>query len=149
MNPSADITPPLPDLDVLTRPFWDGLAGGVLSYQRCGACGHAWLPARSECPQCLGDVWHREAADGGARLVSWVVYRHAYHPAFAHRLPYVTAVVELDEGPRLISNVVGVEDLSTLRIDMHLALRLEREAGMVVPRFAPAASPAEPDRGAR
>ncbi|MGA1286139.1 MAG: Zn-ribbon domain-containing OB-fold protein [Rubrivivax sp.] len=135
MKTTDDTVLPLPELDELTRPFWDGLSTGVLSFQRCSHCGRAWLPARSECPGCLGNVWQREAASGNGRLVSWVVYRHAYHPAFATRLPYVVAVVELDEGPRLITNVVGVEDFSTLRIDMRLALHLETEAGMTVPRF--------------
>ncbi len=127
---------PLPDLNDLSRPFWDALKDGALTFQRCSACGHAWLPSRGECPSCLGDAWIRETASGGATLVSWVVYRHAYHPAFEHRLPYTVAVVALDEGPRLISNIVG--DAGALRIDQRLKLVIESESSMSVPRFAPA-----------
>ena len=95
------------------------------------------MPARSECPACLADQWRWEKAGGGARLVSWVVYHTAFHPAFANRLPYNVAVVELDEGPRLISNVVGIEDAETLKIDQRLRLVIEDESGTAVPRFAP------------
>ena len=69
--------------------------------------------------------------------MSWVVYRHAYDPAFEARLPYTVAVVQLDEGPRLISNVVGV-DAASLRIDQRLRLAIEDEIDFKVPRFTPA-----------
>jgi len=129
---------PAPGLSDLSRPFWQALDGGALSFQRCASCGHAWLPARSECPNCLGDAWSREPASGSATLVSWVVYRHAYHPAFAPRLPYTVAVVRLAEGPQMISNITGDVDAAALRIDQPLRLVVETEDGIAVPRFAPA-----------
>ena len=129
---------PAPERDALNTPYWDSLAQGALSFQRCSACGHAWLPPRSECPQCLAANWRWETAAGGAKLVSWVVYHMAYHAAFVNRLPYTVAVVELDESPRLISNVVGVGDAETLKIDQRLKLVIEDESGTAVPRFAPA-----------
>jgi uncharacterized protein len=137
MSDAAHTFVPAPELSDLSRPFWDALKQGALSFQRCKACGHAWLPARSECPQCLAGDWQRESAQGGASLVSWVVYRMAYHPAFEARLPYTVAVVQLDEGPRMISNVVGA-DATSLRIDQRLRLVLEAEADVMVPRFTPA-----------
>ena len=133
----AATTMPAPERDALNTPYWDSLAKGKLSYQRCAACSHAWLPARSECPACLADQWKWETAAGGAKLISWVVYHTAFHPAFANRLPYNVAVVELDEGPRLISNVVGIADAETLKIDRRLRLVIEDERGTAVPRFAP------------
>jgi uncharacterized protein len=134
---SDDTTIPAPELTEPSRSFWDTLKGGRLTFQRCKACGHAWLPARSECPQCLASEWQRDDAKGHATLVSWVVYHHAYHPAFKARLPYSVAVVQLDEGPRMISNVVQA-DLAALRIDQRLRLLIEDENGTAVPRFAPA-----------
>ena len=129
---------PAPPSNDLTRPFWQALQhDGTLTFQRCKACGHAWLPARSDCPNCLGDRWSREPSKGLGTLVSWVVYRHAYDPAFEARLPYTVAVVQLDEGPRLISNVVGV-DAASLRIDQRLRLAIEDEIDFKVPRFTPA-----------
>ena len=133
----AETTIPAPDRDALNTPYWDSLAQGALSFQRCSACGHAWLPARSECPSCLDDQWAWEKAAGGAKLISWVVYHTAFHPAFAKRLPYNVAVVELDEGPRLISNLVGMADPKTFKIDQRLRLVMEDENGTAVPRFKP------------
>lgn len=128
---------PGPEITDLNRPYWDALKDGRLSYQCCNSCGHKWLPARGECPGCLGDDWSWEQASGRARLISWVVYRIAYHASFAKRLPYTVAVVELDEGPRMVSNIVGA-DASQLKIEMPLRMVIEDESGTAVPRFKPA-----------
>ncbi|MDY7546878.1 OB-fold domain-containing protein [Glaciimonas sp. CA11.2] len=137
-TPASTPSAPAPQRDALNAPYWDSLARGTLSFQRCGCCGKAWLPARSECPGCLATDWRWEPASGSARLISWVVYHVAYHPAFENRLPYNVAVVELDEGPRLISNVVGIEDAENLKIDQPLRLVIEEENGIAVARFTPA-----------
>lgn len=121
-----------PDIDPVSAPYWAALGEGRLSFQAC-ACGHRWLPARERCPACLGTDWRRETAAGGARLVSWVVYHVAYHPAFADRLPYNVAVVELDEGPRLISNVLA--EPGALRGDARLRLRIDPGERVPLPRF--------------
>jgi uncharacterized protein len=128
---------PQPDPGEAGRPFWEGLSAGALTFQRCKACGKGWLPARSHCPHCLSDEWAREKSHGQARLISWVVYHMAYHPAFAQRLPYIVAVIQLDEGPRMISNIVQAKPES-LKIDMALSLVIENESGVSVPRFVPA-----------
>ena len=127
---------PAPQVNELTAPYWKALEEGRLSFQRCAACAHAWLPARSECPRCLATEPRWETASGRARLVSWVVYHHAYHDYYATRLPYNVAVVELDEGPRLVSNIVDAR--SDLRIDMPLDVVIQREAGTALARFRPA-----------
>ena len=127
---------PAPRSTELSAPYWRALDEGRLVFQRCMACRHAWLPARSECPRCLAPQPTWETASGAGRLVSWVVYHHAYHPYFASRLPYNVAVVELAEGPRLITNIV--QDARSLTIDMPVELKIEREAGVALPRFAPA-----------
>lgn len=129
------VTVPAPEHDALNTPYWDSLAQGALSFQRCNPCGHAWLPVRSECPQCLAADWGWERASGGAKLISWVVYHTAYHPVFAGRLPYTVAVVELDEGPRMISNVTAVGAAEPLRIEQRLRLLVQDEGGTAVPRF--------------
>jgi uncharacterized OB-fold protein len=96
---------PQPEITELNRAYWDALRAGHLMFQRC-RCGHAWLPARHECPSCLraGAGWER--ASGRGTLLSWVVYHTAYNPAFADRLPYHVALVQLAEGPRLITRIV-------------------------------------------
>jgi len=132
-----DVQAPGPEITDLNRPYWDSLRKGRHTYQCCNACGHRWLPARSECPGCLADDWSWQQADGRATLVSWVVYRIAYHASFAKRLPYIVAVVALEEGPRMFSNIVGA-DASQLRIDMPLRMVIEDEGGTAVARFTPA-----------
>jgi uncharacterized protein len=126
---------PAPELNGLGAHYWNALREGRLDYQRCDGCGHAWLPAGSECPKCLASHWSWKTASGRAKLISWVVYHHAYHPWFAKRLPYNVAVVELAEGPRLISNVVQAS--AALKIDMPLQLVIEREADVALARFKP------------
>ena len=128
---------PLPEVDELNAPYWGALKEGHLVFQQCEACQGRWLPPRSECPHCLSPSWRWERASGRAKLISWVVYHTAFHPAFKERLPYNVAVVELAEGPRLISNVVGVEDQEALRIDQTLNLVIEDEHGVAIPRFTP------------
>lgn len=127
---------PAPQANETSAPYWRALEDGRLTFQRCGACAHAWLPPRKECPRCLSPEWQWTTASGAAKLVSWVVYHHGYHDYYATRLPYNVAVVELAEGPRLISNVV--EAAQPLRIDMPLRLVIQREAGVALARFAPA-----------
>ncbi|PTW99987.1 Zn-ribbon domain-containing OB-fold protein [Pararhodobacter aggregans] len=136
MSPAAF---PRPDIDDLSAPYWEALGKGHLLYQRCLSCGTAWLPARSQCPGCLGPDIGWVPASGGAKLISWVVYHRAFNPAFEDRVPYNVAVVELDEGPRLISNVVGLdpeqEICAQLHLDQPLRLAIRHEQGVAIPAF--------------
>jgi uncharacterized OB-fold protein len=117
--------------------YWDALDAGRHTFQRCRVCANAWLPPRNECPHCLNDDWRWEDASGDARLISWVVFHTAFHPAFKGKLPYTVAVVELAEGPRLISNITGAADPEALRIDQPLRLQIEHEHGVAIPRYRP------------
>lgn len=119
------------------QPYWAGLTQGELRFQRCRHCNHAWLPARQECPRCLAADWQWTKASGDARLVSWVVYHTAFNEAFKDKLPYTCAVVELAEGPRMISNIVNGVDPAALKIDQRLTLVIEREGDAAIPRFKP------------
>lgn len=124
---------PVPEAIPLTAPYWQALSEGRLVFQRCKKCGYAWLPARSECPACLGDDVAWETASGRARVVSWVIYHYAFNKAFRDRLPYNVAIVELDEGPRLITNIVNQGD--GLAVDRPAELVLEQEHEVTVARF--------------
>lgn len=128
---------PLPQPDAVSAPYWQALSEGRLTFQRCARCCGAWLPPRTECPHCLSADWAWERASGRGKLVSWVVYHVPYHPAFADRIPYTVAVVALEEGPRMISNLIGAGDPEALRIDQDLMLAIEQEHGMAVARFRP------------
>lgn len=120
----------------ITQAYREGLASGRLMFQRCNHCANAWMPVRSECPRCLSPEYSWVAASGNAKLVSWVVYHRAFNEAFKTRVPYTVAVVELNEGPRMISNIVG-SDPSTLKIEQALKLQFDHEGEVVIPRFKP------------
>jgi uncharacterized OB-fold protein len=127
---------PLPEVTPLNQIWWDGLAQGRLMLPSC-ACGHRWLPVSPECPACLhAGRWQWVAARGEGTVVSWVVYHTAYHPAFKDRLPYNVAIVELAEGPRLITNIVA--PLGDIRIGLAVRLTPGQEQGVTIARFAPA-----------
>ncbi|HVX98591.1 MAG TPA: OB-fold domain-containing protein [Pseudorhodoplanes sp.] len=127
---------PLPQPTPLSQPYWDALKQGRLTFQRCQRCGHAWLPPRAECPECLAADWAWTEACGRGRIVSWVVYHHAYHDAFKDRLPYNVALVELEEGPRLITNIVNPGHGGGIAIERPVALRIETEQDFALARFA-------------
>ncbi|MFN0318022.1 MAG: Zn-ribbon domain-containing OB-fold protein [Burkholderiales bacterium] len=133
MSETAEQDFPLPDTTGAGAHYWGELKQGRLVYQRCNACHHAWLPPRAECPKCLAADWVWANASGKAKLISWVVYHHAYHPWFAKKLPYNVSVVELAEGPRLVSNVIDTG--AKLRIDMPLQLVIESEGDVALARF--------------
>jgi uncharacterized OB-fold protein len=114
--------------------YWNGLEGGRLRYQRCTACANKWLPPRTECPRCWSAQWVWEEASGEGRVVSWVVFHTAFHEAFRERVPYNVAVVELAEGPRLVTNLIEPLEEGDL-VDRRCILAIERDHDRALPRF--------------
>lgn len=127
---------PKPEITDLNRPYWDALREGRLLFQRC-SCGHAWLPARRECPACLQPSTRWETARGAGRLLSWVVYHTAYHPAYASRLPYHVALVQLDEGPRLLTRIVDGHEGLTGDARVELQVAWEGDLALAAFRLSP------------
>lgn len=124
---------PQPEITSLNKPYWDALASGKLMYQSCRQCNARWLPARTICSTCLSSEVTWEEAEGSGTLLSWVVYHVAYHEAFKDKVPYNVALVELAEGPRLITSVLAAS--GDLRGDMPLKLEIQTEDGIALPRF--------------
>ena len=127
--------PPLPRPDALTAPFWAACRRGVLEVPTCTSCGHHFLPPGPCCPRCWSALLEPRAVSGRGRIASFVVYRRTYHPGMP--APYVVALVELDEGPRLISNVVGCAPEDVV-IDMPVQVHFEQVDEFGIPRFEPA-----------
>lgn len=100
---------PLPQVTPETRPFWEGCASGELRYQACTDCGAVQLLPRTLCASCHGAAleWRRSAGRG--RILSHTTVQRAPTPAFRADVPYVIALVDLDEGFRLMVNVAGGE----------------------------------------
>ncbi|MEZ0091539.1 Zn-ribbon domain-containing OB-fold protein [Streptacidiphilus sp. EB129] len=108
-----------PDIDDFSRAYWDAAAQGRLLLRRCAACGRAHHYPREFCPHCWSEDVSWERASGLATLYTWSVVYANDLPPFRDRLPYVAAVVELAEGPRMMSTVVDC-DPETLCIGMAL-----------------------------
>jgi hypothetical protein len=115
--------------------YWSSLEQGRLRFQRCAACENRWLPPRTECPRCWSAEWAWEEASGEGRVVSWVVFHTAFHEAFRDRVPYNVAVVELAEGPRLVTNLIEPVDGSSDVVDRRCTLEIERDHDKALPRF--------------
>ena len=105
---------PLPRVDdPVQAPFWKAAAQHRFALQECGTCGARRWPPAPLCPECLttGGDWVEVESTG--RIWSYAVYDHAYRSSFANDIPYNVAVVDLDAGPTMISNIVDAapEDL--------------------------------------
>ncbi|MDP6451926.1 MAG: OB-fold domain-containing protein [SAR202 cluster bacterium] len=100
---------PTPEIDDENRPFWEGCQQGELRLQKCSNCGHIrhLSPA---CPQCLKPDHEWVAASGKGKVYSWIVVHQRYNRAFEEDLPYNVTIVELDEGPKMVTSLVGVEN---------------------------------------
>lgn len=97
---------PLPRVDEETRGYWEGLARHELWFQRCRSCGTQRFYARAVCTACLSSAVEWVRASGRGTVYSYTVTRQNQAPGFREELPYVLAIVELDEGLRMMTNVV-------------------------------------------
>ena len=114
----------LPSTDLETQPFWDGLKEGKFLLRHCNACGRDHYYPRPFCPSCWSDDVSWKEASGRGRLYTYSIVHVNDLPPFAERVPYVAAVVELDEGPRVMTNVEGVA-FEDLRVDMPLVVEFK------------------------
>jgi uncharacterized OB-fold protein len=129
---------PLPEITEENRSFWEACALGTLSLQRCGACGRFRYPIAAVCPRCLATDFAWTPVSGRGRVFSYVVFHQVYHRAFQGDVPYNVALVQLEEGPFMFSNIVGIPN-EDLRCDMPVCVVFERATETVVlPRFRPA-----------
>jgi hypothetical protein len=142
MTTTAKPTPkkPLPTVSDFNRPFWQAAHKGELRLQRCDECNFLWAPNGPVCPNCLSEKFQWEKLSGRGKIASWVVFHRLYIPAFADELPYNVAFVELDEGPRLIANIVSVDN-ADLKIGMPVEVVFEKVTDEIsIPKFKPAKS---------
>jgi hypothetical protein len=104
---SRELAKALPQPTPLSAPYWQAAREGRLVVQRCAACGHLQFYPRSLCTRCAGAglAWHE--CSGRGRVKSYTVIRRAVSAAYEPEVPYVVALIELAEGPTLLSNVVG------------------------------------------
>ena len=128
---------PLPDPTPETRDFWQGTRAGELRLQRCDDCRHTYFPPRPFCPKCASRRVSNVKASGRATLYSYVIH-HRAAPGFTP--PYAIAVVELAEGPRMMTNIIDCPQTpEALQLDMPLKVAFERQSDEItLPLFKPA-----------
>lgn len=129
---------PLPQITDMNRPFWDGTKSGKLRMQQCGSCGHLRYPIADVCPSCLEASHEWIDLSGAGEVLSYIVFHQVYNKAFAGDVPYNVALVQLDEGPRMFSNVVGVPNEAVKVGDRVVAVFDPVTDEVTIPRFRPA-----------
>lgn len=97
---------PLPRITPEMAPFWEAARRHELVVQQCRGCGTYRFPARDLCSRCLAREADWRAVPGRGKVFSIAVMHQVYHPGFAAEVPYAIVVVELEEGARLVSNLV-------------------------------------------
>ncbi len=128
---------PIPEPDAASAPFWEGSLEGKFRLMRCTACGTARLPSRQHCDACLSPDYEWFDASGKGTIRTFGVMHQKYHPGFLAETPYTVAIVELDEGPRLPTNIVGLNG-GKATVGMRVVVDWERHEDVALPKFRPA-----------
>lgn len=128
---------PLPRPSEDSAPFWDAAARGELCMQQCGDCGHIRFPPALLCARCLSERCEWVRLSGRGTVYSWIIVHQSQHPAFNADVPYNVAIVELEEGPRLHTNIIGC-DQAVIAIGMPVEVAFVKVSGdMALVKFRP------------
>ena len=128
---------PLPHLDELdTGEFWAATKDHKLNYQTCNACGTVVFYPRSHCTHCGALDLQWNTSNGEGTIYSYSVVRKSRAPYFRDHFPYVVALVDLDEGFRMLTNVVGAADpVNDIRIGQRVKVDWEDYDDLAIPQF--------------
>ncbi len=131
------IEKPLPRASEDSAPYWEAAQRGELRMQRCGSCGQLRFPPAVLCPRCLSEDVEWTRLSGRGTVFSWIVVHQSQHPAFNADTPYNVAIVELEEGPRLHTNLVECRN-EEIAIGMPVEVVFEPVSDQVtLPKFRP------------
>jgi uncharacterized OB-fold protein len=129
---------PTPEPDDVTAFYWRGAAGGALLVLRCEACGYLSHPPDVACARCGAAALDPVPMSGFGTVYSFTIVRQAFDAAFLPEIPYVVALVELDEQPGLLllANIIDT-DVDEVDIGLRVEVTFEEREGHVVPQFRP------------
>ena len=130
---------PLPMITVLTREFWESAKERKLVFQHCSKCNTLQAYPKPWCSECGSEELSWKEVSGEGTVYSFTIPRQVVDnsPAFNERLPFVVAVVQLEEGPRLISNIIGLPP-EEVRIGMKVKVSFEDVSPEIaLPKFRP------------
>jgi uncharacterized OB-fold protein len=131
---------PLPNLNEAdTAAFWQATKDHELRYQQCDDCGSVVFYPRAHCTGCVGGNLSWKTASGEGTVYTFSVVRQSYHPFFRGLVPYAVAWIDLDEGPRMLANVGGVDDpTSDVHVGQRVTVTWEDHEELAIPIFVPA-----------
>lgn len=125
---------PVPTIDPDSAPYWQALQEGRLILKSCSDCGKSHFYPRELCPHCHSDQLSWIDASGAGEVYSYTVCRRPAGPAFAEEVPYVVAIIELDEGPRMMSRILCEPEL--VSIGQRVTVRFEHQSDeLTLPMF--------------
>ena len=113
--------------------FWEGAKSGQLLIQRCADCGHLRHPPGPFCPKCQSEAWTSEALSGRGTVYAFIASHHPNRPEQGSRL---VALIDLVEGPRLVSNLVDI-DFDDVQLGMKVSVVYRDVDGIILPQFKP------------
>lgn len=132
---------PLPIISDDNAAFWQATKEHELRLQRCAACHHFRYPISKVCPECLSEEAEWTRVSGRGTVYACVTFHQVYHPAYAGETPYNVSMIQLDEGPRMISNVVGCP-VDQVRVGDAVEVRFDDVNDTItIPRFSKAGNP--------
>ena len=133
--PDTSRPKPLPVVTEESRPFWEGCKRGVLLLQYCEACQHYQFYPRLYCMQCGADTLSWKQASGRGMIYSYTIIRQNKSPEFVNDTPYNVAIIQLEEGPRLMSNIIDAAP-GALQVDLPVTVVFDPVSDAIsVPRF--------------
>jgi uncharacterized OB-fold protein len=131
----ADYKKPLPIITDDNRPYWEYIRKHELRMQKCTQCGFIRFPVSIVCPKCHAMDAEWVKLSGKGIIYSYVIYRIAYHPAYQNDIPYVVAIIQLEEGPRMESNITGCR-MEDVKINLPVEVIFEDVTDTVtLPKF--------------
>jgi uncharacterized OB-fold protein len=125
---------PVPDIDDVNRLYFEGTAQGELRIRHCRSCDSLFRFAHAWCPQCWSADLDFKVASGRGRIETFTVVHQAPYPSFEDRIPYVIVLIELEEGVRIMSNIVHC-DPGEVAIGSQVAVTYEERGEVMLPMF--------------
>ncbi len=136
-----DYTKPLPQPDPVTKPYWDSVKAHAMQIQKCSTCGKFVFYPRAVCPHCGSRDLQWTRVSGRGKIYGFTINmgRHPSAAAFANDVPYIIAVVELAEGVRMMTNIVGIEaDPNKVKVGMDVVVQFDDVNDLItLPKFRP------------
>jgi len=132
-----EISKPIPAITPDMREFFDGARAGRLMVQKCDSCGTLRFPAHELCSKCNSETSRWVPVSGRGEVFSYNIMHQLYHPGFASEVPYAVVMVELEEGCKFVSNLLGIKP-HDIRCGMPVEVAFEKLSDEVsIPKFRP------------